>query len=106
MEVLYSGAWGAVCGYGWNRQDADVVCRQLGHGGALAAPGNSLFGEGSGVKWLSNVRCAGNESSLAACEHSGWGSADCWTSDVASAICSKPGDKHAKRVQIPVNKIR
>ena len=30
MEVCIGGVWGTVCHYGWDSNDARVVCRQLG----------------------------------------------------------------------------
>ncbi len=31
LEVCYSGVWGTVCNINWNKIDAEVVCKQLGH---------------------------------------------------------------------------
>ena len=31
VEVCYSNIWGLISDSGWNQQDAEVVCRQLGY---------------------------------------------------------------------------
>lgn len=48
VEVYYSSTWGTVCQTHWGIQDATVVCRELGYPRALAAPGYSTFGGGTG----------------------------------------------------------
>lgn len=67
--------------------NADVVCRQLGCGHAVAAPSSAHFGRGSGPIWLDNVECSGVEVALTHCRHPGFGENNCGHGEDASAIC-------------------
>ena len=88
VEINHAGHWGTVCDYSWNMNNAEVVCRQVGCGRALAALSRAHFGQGSGLIWLDNVRCSGNESSLTQCQHSGFGSHYCGHYSDVGVICS------------------
>ena len=88
VEIYYRGSWGTVCDDNWDIKDARVVCRQLGYPSAVSAPQSARFGQGSGMIWLDEVQCQGNETSIVNCRHRPWGVHDCSHSEDASVICS------------------
>ena len=87
VETYHSGAWGSVCDDGWDLNDAEVVCQQLGFGSALQAFNGSHFPAGSGFTMLSEVDCIGDETSLSFCLHPGWRSSSCLHSRDAGVQC-------------------
>ena len=88
VEVNHFGVWGTVCSWGWDLQDAMVVCRQLGYGTAVSAPRNAAFGEGTGPIWYADVNCRGHEANLTQCGHSGLGEHYCSHRSDAGVICA------------------
>ena len=66
-----NGIWGTVCDDGWDINDANVVCRQLGFSSASSAPTLAANGQGSDPIWMDNVDCNGGEASLLNCTHNG-----------------------------------
>ncbi|XP_009955617.1 PREDICTED: deleted in malignant brain tumors 1 protein-like [Leptosomus discolor] len=91
VEVFHSQQWGTICDDSWDLSDATVVCRQLGCGTAVSAPGLSHFGQGSGPIWLDGVRCHGTEATLIECLVSPWGQHTCSHMEDASVVCSGSG---------------
>ncbi|KAM9703287.1 scavenger receptor cysteine-rich domain-containing protein DMBT1-like isoform 1-T2 [Menidia menidia] len=87
VELFYKGEWGTVCDDDWQITTADVVCKQIGCGHAVAAPTNAHFGRGSGPIWLDNVECEGQEAALTHCRHAGFGENNCGHGEDASVIC-------------------
>ncbi|XP_051543860.1 deleted in malignant brain tumors 1 protein-like [Myxocyprinus asiaticus] len=79
--------WGTVCDNGWDLSDAAVVCREMGCGAVVEAKSGAYFGQGSGSIWMTDVNCAGDESTLRSCESRKWGVTDCGHSKDAGVIC-------------------
>ena len=77
MEVYHNGEWGTVCDDGWDLNDAQVVCNELGFGNAINATNRGYYGGGRGRIWFNNLHCVGTELSIKNCSHSGWGINNC-----------------------------
>ena len=88
MEVYHNGEWGTVCDDGWNLNDAQVVCSELGYSSAVTAVPSAFYGQGGGQIWLNDMNCIGTEETIADCPHSGWGSNNCSHEKDASVNCT------------------
>uniref|UniRef100_W5M4Z1 SRCR domain-containing protein n=1 Tax=Lepisosteus oculatus TaxID=7918 RepID=W5M4Z1_LEPOC len=87
VEIQHNGTWGTVCDDDWDMVDANVVCRQLGCGLALAVASSSAFGQGTGPILLDNVDCRGGEGGLGQCESLGWGVHNCYHYEDVAVTC-------------------
>ena len=87
VEVYHNGEWGTVCDDGWDLNDAQVVCNQLGLNSAIAVRHGAFYGQGSGRIWLNNLNCTGTELTIANCLHRGSGIGNCSHSKDAGAKC-------------------
>ncbi|XP_061227016.1 scavenger receptor cysteine-rich type 1 protein M130-like [Neopsephotus bourkii] len=86
VELYVEGAWSPVCQDAWDIPDAAVVCRQLGCGAALDAPGSARFGPGAAPPWAGAGGCAGSEASLWDCPAPA--QRGCRLGGGAGAVCS------------------
>lgn len=88
VEVFYNETWGTVCdiSVGVISADARVVCRSLGYSGGIA--GTQI--QGSGRIWMKDVRCQGDEFSLAYCPFKDWAPIGCIHEWDMAVNCSKP----------------
>uniref|UniRef100_A0A146LUF5 Lysyl oxidase 2 n=1 Tax=Lygus hesperus TaxID=30085 RepID=A0A146LUF5_LYGHE len=79
--------WGLICGDGWSLLEANVVCRILGLGYALAATRYHFTNGAENMShFLSNVACYGNEKSFGQCKAATDPSHN--HDDMAGAICT------------------
>ncbi len=78
LEIMFAGLWGEVCFIEWGLEESNVACRQLGFWNSVQFHG--LSPPSGAILWLSGVNCTGSESSLAHCNHNGWGEGSCITS--------------------------
>ena len=69
VEVKHQGEWGTVNDHNWSMEEAAVVCRQLGCGGAVDAPKGAKFGPGVGPIWFDYIYCKGPESAITECSY-------------------------------------
>ena len=68
IELYYYGVWATVCADQWDLDGADIVCRDLGFGPAIAARKQEIP-----YRWIryytlcNNLVCMGDESTIESC---------------------------------------
>ncbi|XP_068593299.1 scavenger receptor cysteine-rich type 1 protein M130-like [Cebidichthys violaceus] len=81
--------WFSVCEDGFDQQDAEVVCRELGCGAPSVLQG-ALYGEVEAPMWTKEFQCGGNESALLDCRSSGSDRNTCSPDKAVGLTCSEP----------------
>ncbi|KAI4903139.1 hypothetical protein NFI96_000865 [Prochilodus magdalenae] len=90
VEVKSHQSWTTVCEADFDRQDAEVVCRELGCGPPLTLQG-ALFGAGKLPFGTKEFQCRGTENHLLDCSTSDRGSA-CTRGSAVGLTCAGPDD--------------
>ncbi|XP_052689239.1 deleted in malignant brain tumors 1 protein-like isoform X3 [Crassostrea angulata] len=96
VEIVRNGMRGTICDDGWTDASAKIICKLMGFRGGQAKV-DAFFGAGSGVIWLDDVECRGNETSLLDCSSRPWGEHDCEHTEDAGVICEGAFDDTTKR---------
>ncbi|XP_064871818.1 scavenger receptor cysteine-rich type 1 protein M130-like [Oncorhynchus nerka] len=91
VEVKSNQSWASVCEADFDRQDAEVVCRDVGCGAPAALQGG-LYGGGGGQTWDKEFQCKGNESILLDCDTSDRENNTCLPGNAVGLTCSEPDD--------------
>ncbi|XP_036937295.1 scavenger receptor cysteine-rich type 1 protein M160-like isoform X3 [Acanthopagrus latus] len=81
--------WSLVCEAGFDQQDAEVVCRELGCGAPSVLWG-ALYGEVEAPMLTEEFQCEGNESALLDCRSSGSARNTCSPGEAVGLTCSEP----------------
>ena len=82
--------WGTVCDDFWNRNNAKVVCRELGFNDPIGSDYiTRRFGAGTGDIGLSNVDCDGVENSLLDCRAQKWNNNTCKHKEDIGVVCGE-----------------
>ncbi|KAL6460100.1 hypothetical protein MHYP_G00318590 [Metynnis hypsauchen] len=88
VEVLHGETWSTVCDAGFDQQDAEVVCRELGCGFPVEVLGAAAFGRGEGQVWSEELQCRGNESDIFSCPKSSSLKHSCTHDNDVGLVCS------------------
>uniref|UniRef100_A0A8K9Y0X2 SRCR domain-containing protein n=1 Tax=Oncorhynchus mykiss TaxID=8022 RepID=A0A8K9Y0X2_ONCMY len=91
VEVKSNKSWASVCEADFDRQDAEVVCRDVGCGAPASLQGG-LYGEGEGQTWDKEFQCKGKESLLLDCDTSDRKHNTCLPGNAVGLTCSEPDD--------------
>ncbi|XP_025115895.1 deleted in malignant brain tumors 1 protein-like [Pomacea canaliculata] len=97
VKVQHMDYWGFVCPSGFDHNDANVMCREVGYTGGWAVVDKSY--DRSSLRWLSNIDCDGSESHLSLCRNLVFGNvSDCGNTGIAAVYCNREADTQFRLV--------
>lgn len=102
VEIFHNGKWGNICDDEWDKNEADIVCKQLNYHLGGKATHSGMFGKARRKFWMDNLYCTGKEKELPECRFDGWGSSDCDHSEAAGVICTVEKEEEKKKVEVKV----
>ena len=91
VEVFYNKQWGTICRDGWDIQDTDVACRELGFKYSIKTLPRAQVPRGTGPIWFSKVSCKGNEGQFSDCILGGYEKSTCGHNKDVGIECSSTG---------------
>lgn len=74
------------------------ICSQRGYAEAVTG---SVFESGSGVIWLDNVACRGDEDDIEDCQHAGWSKHNCAHLEDAGVRCGLTVNSTSTTTPVP-----
>ena len=84
LDIFHDGEFGSICDDSVQQATAVIACKQLGFAteGARVQVGGQGYGAtgtkpGTGQIWLDELRCTGEEETIADCPHNPWGNHNC-----------------------------
>lgn len=90
--MYHRGRWGTICDDDFGIRESTVVCRMLNYSSGVKVVKNAYRHYGrvnsSYPIWMDNVKCRGDEQSIAACRHNGWNIHDCDHFKGVGVVCS------------------
>ena len=92
LLVKLTGIWGSVCMKGFDKHEADMVCKKMNFKGGV--PYLVKKGQSEYPILMSNLQCGGNEKSIDKCSYQGLGADACkYTDDKAGVLCYNTSGK-------------
>ena len=102
METKLNNITGRLCSAGWSTNSYQVLCRQLGFQGFLSVLVRTDYTGGSGLYWLNEINCLGNELNLFHCPRNKYKGDSCNPPDTTVFCDRKKGGRERERERIEI----